>query len=590
VNDTAEVPAPIVPLLLLLLVILVLLEHLRAWFAPASFEHLSQIVQQLAVVDGGRGPLDGRGLVTGGGGLVLWLHWLVREMGLPYAAMHGLYAALDLATVLAWVAVARRWLSAPMLWGSALALAMYEVPKFYLVENSTLMAFTAPVLLACLLTAVRRDSLAWMAAAAALMALSTHLGLLALFAVPAALVVVWRGGFTRWKTATALLVAAAVVPILPIWSAAEAHNPVAEEFLFRLQPARLGGTLLGIAGYLGSYLGEAFLLLGLVAVVLAPRSLRAAASHLGLGAVWLAVTAVPAAILDPFEEPYHFAMASPGRALLAGFGVMALGAAIRRVSGERLGWTGAVACLLVACCAGSALTTAWAAAHPQRLVEDADSDTSCASWDQGCHRKATDLLLADLEAAGLLPAPDQPVSFHGVSQHCLDAAWYWRRSQLVDDPSLHRASPLHILLMAADEDPDLASHTGGMTVGALVAVTGVEPVEWFDDWDLQPDPPYTFEVPSAGRDLLYVGVETSRPFDAGGVLASRGAAGTTPLARCDNRRDEGPDLQYDGFYVFDAGAVPGDDPLRVTIHSAVDEAFPPENVDLLRLPPPGAPR
>ncbi len=592
----SEVPAdrpdhertPIVPLLLLLVVVLVLLEHLRAWFAPASFEHLAQIVQQLAAVDGGRGPQDEQALVTGGGGLVLWLHWIIRELGLPYDAMHGLYAMLDVIAVVAWVLVARRWLDAPMLWCSALALALYETPKFYLVENSTLMAFSAPALLACLVTALRRDSMVWLAASAGLLALSTHLGLLALFALPVTLFAVWRGGFSRWKAASALLVIAALLPVLPIWSAGDGNNPVFEELLFRFQPGRIVPTLLGITGYLGSFLIEAFLLLGLVALVVAPRALRRSVPTLGLATAWLLATAVPAAILDPFEEPYHFAMASPARALIAGFGLFALGTGLRRLTRERLTWTATLAGVALVAIAGSLLTTGWAATHPERALADGDLDAPCAAWDQGCHRHSTTRLLELLDDGGLLPPPEQPVSFHGVAQGCLDAAWYWRHSQRVDDPGAFAGEPHHLLLLAPGEGTNPLDLPGAVDVDGWVAIAGAEPLAWYDDWDVQPDPPYRIELPDTADDLIYVGLDSSRTFSAGTIEGNRGGPAVAPSIRCDNTRDEALATGYDGFFVLDAGLAPGDGPFVVVIDTDVDGTWPPENVDVLRLPRGGA--
>ncbi len=582
-TDPADERTPVVPLLLLLVLLLVVLEHVRAYFGPASFEHFSDFVRQLTAGQGSRSLLDERGLVTGGGGLVFGLHWLVWKLGLPYPAMHALYGALDIGAVLAWILLARRWLPAPMLWSSALVLALYGVPKLFLIENSTLMAFIAPPLLACLVVAVRRDSMAWMAAAGVLLALSTHLGLLALFALPAVLAGIWWSGFTRRLVASVLLIAAGILPVLPIWGGAQGDNPLVVEQLIRLAPTHIVHTVTGVVGYLVSYLISPLLLLGLVAVLVAGRDLRRRAPYLGWGLAWLAATAIPAAILDQFEEPYHFAMASPGRATVAGFGVFACCTLLRRVLGERLSWTGLLAGMLALACGVSFTLTCWAATHtdPDELTE---SPPPCASWDQGCRRIPTTRLLERLDEAGVLPAPDRSVAFHGVSSGCLEAAWAWRQSQLAPDP--HAAGPgtHHVLLMPSTEGVDAADLTGAVEVEDQVAIAGVRPVEWDGDWDAQPMPPHRLVLPDVGQERIYIGLETSRMFIAGEVSQQRDGSSAQPVARCDNDRLDGWIEQYDGFFLLDAALTPGEGPLIVDIDSDLLFSVPPERVDVLLLP------
>lgn len=563
---------------------LVGIEHLRALAGSASFEHLSQLTLQLMASDGFQGPNPAGETVTGGGGLVFALHWLLRQTGLPWDAAHGLYALLDAAAVAAWVLLARRWLAGTVLWASAVALALYGVPKSFLFENSTLMAFTAPVVLASVVLAARRGSLAWTLAAAVALAISTHLGLLAVFALPPCLWVAWRSGMRRRGLAAGVLVAGAFLPILPIWAGTGGENPVFEELVIRFSPAHLGHTLAGIFVYLWSFLSSPLLLASLVIVALVPRKFKAAMPHLGLALLWLAATAIPAAILDPFKEPYHFAMASPARALVIGYGFYGLGAVARRWLGDRFAWDTLLLGASVVAFVGSAAGTLSNFKRGGGDLAESVEEVPCTSWDEGCDRRSTRQLLDHLDTSGLMPAPGGRVDFHGVYSYCLDAAWYWRYSQL--DPA-HRsdASEIdHILLVPDLDDVDIGELDGADRVGDLFVFAGVIPVDAPEDWEDDSPAPFTLILPPAEDGLIYVGVETTRMFLAPEVAQTRAGAEAAPLASCDHEREDGSMVRYDGFYLLDPTLTPGEDDLVVDVDPVCEDCEPPEHVVVLRIP------
>ncbi len=524
--------------LLALLLGLLCLRHLAAYLGDAGTEHFEELMVQLSrygMGTAGLGPDRGGG-ITGGGQLYFILHELVRRAGLPFSAGQVLHLALEAAALLGWLWLAPRTFSRALVWCVGLALVLYDVPKLYLMENSTLVALATVPLFA--LVAAVLDRWSWRAAlgAALFMGLSANLGVIALSVLPALAVTLWLQRNPRGVGLLTLLGGAAGVALLPQLLAPFGGGSL----LADIGDAVLGlgpvGALQSIATTLGRYLWDAPLLLGLVLLWRSPPP------RLRLVIPWLLLATLPVSLLDLGDqgELYHFAASSPARAMVVGAGILWCVRLLERVSRGRWGWPSMLGAVIVACGVITVAPLALQGFSAHTTWRGVPAHTRCSASDSGkCSHRQIEQVLEGLARAGVTPAPHQDVTFHGAYAPCLNGAWTWRRSQL-GQPARARGPGRHILLLTRQDRLDATHLPGARQAGELMAVEHVRPLDVrLVQSETRTPGSAEVEVRGMGRGMAWIALDSAAPLH--GLEVTPLAQGPEVLAtvRCADRH--GPD-------------------------------------------------
>jgi len=574
----------LIPLLLALLAS----RHALAGLGGASLEHYSELMEVLwRLRDGAAWSLE-RGdqvlYATGGGVLFPSLHRLLWSLGLPIGSLHVVHFALDVGALLTWLAFARGRLPDLVVAGAAFWLALYGVPKTILVENTTYLAFWSVPMFAAFLDAVARDSLRRLVLPAVLLGLCVHFSLTGLFVLPAMLAWLWLRPFGRRWAGAALLLGGAAIALLPFVGAFGAESEYrSSDLAFALDAEHVVAVAVGVAGRLASYLADPAVLLGAVGVVALRRRLGAWPG-VALAGLWFGSVVVLSGLSAQYAHGYYLAVASPARAVLGGVGLWWLvDVAAERGIGRSKGLVAGLAALALL---GSVASVAHRLASPPEVRWADDEESACALGYVVCDPWRMDRILADLAAAGVTPAPDQPVVFVGAYAVCLNGAWPWARGQALDgDPSragaAQDAPPLGVLLMKIPPGTDSARVPGAVQVGDLVAIAGVEPM----DYRLEGRPEgaghrfdATFDLEAPGA--LYVGVERNRPFDVGGVAApDRSAMAASATCASDA---EGSAIGFHDAWTITPEVAPGT--YAFTLTDPTGYAGPPLELEVALLP------
>ena len=561
-------------MLLVLLLGLLSLRHLAAHLGDAGTEHFEELMVQLSRSSAGApglGPDRGGG-VTGGGQLYFLLHDVLRRAGLPFSASQVLHLLLEAAALLGWLWLAPRTFSRALVWCVGLALVLYDVPKLYLMENSTLVALSTVPLFA--LVARVLDQWSWRAALAAalFMGISTNLGVIALSVLPALAVTLYLKRYPRSLGLLALLGGAAGVALLPQMLAPFEGGSLLADVSDAARGLGLAGALRSVASTLGRFLWDAPLLLGLALLWRGPPPLAR------LVLPWLLLTTLPVSLLDLGDqgELYHFAAASPARAMVAGAGILWGVGLLERAARGRLRWPWVLAGVIVVCGLATAATLAWRGFSARPTWRGVPASTRCSASDSGaCSHRQVEQILAQLARDGVTPAPHRDATFHGAYAPCLNGAWSWRRSQLGPSPSAGEQRH-HILLLVRSDGINPASLPGARRSGELLAVGGVMPL----NLQLTPGEPRTpdsteVEVRGLGRDLAWIVLDSAAPLQ--GLEISPLDSGPEVMATvlcADRHGPDGPAVIRTGAYFLlrTAGAGGGAARLRVKVPGKILDA------------------
>ncbi|MDP7115073.1 MAG: hypothetical protein QGH45_24075 [Myxococcota bacterium] len=529
--------------------------HLRAYLGDAGLEHFEELVAQLQRFDRGlwdMGPERG-GEVTGGAQLYFLLHQLLRWVGLPFEASQLLHAGLEAAALVGWLWLAPRVLPRTLVWSAALWLAVYPVPKLFLMENSALVSLALAPMLPLVLAAVRDGGLRPAIGAAVLMGVALHLSLIPLPVLPALLV---YGAVAhdrpRWPLigVLALTPLAALLPFLLTLHHQGSPTADAVDSLICLDPAAL------VAGLRWSALWNVAALAGAV-LAFRPGYRDADVRRVGkLAVAWVVLGAgiVPLTNLCDQVEPFHLAATAPARVLLAG---MALDGALtwaRRRLGVSPVWA------LIGIAVGIAVLTALGpfvrGLGPAERWRGERVGHRCAATDAGAvsPRELRGVVVA-LEAGGhLSPSTALPV-FHGAHASNLGAARIW------DGPpaSASVGGPADELLLLGPADAlEGVAIPGAVPVDEFLLVRGVEPAEV--EVDVDAAGAVRVALSSLGRGLAYVEIEGMSCVDPGEVRVIAGEARILAAVRCADVHDRRVPrtLRFGSFLVVqgaDAGRI-----------------------------------
>jgi hypothetical protein len=396
---------------------ILLLGHGLAWSGAASFEHLSELGDQLRRLEAGEGwgliPQSRAGGASGGSSLFLGLAAIPWRLGLGPGGLFVVALVLDGAALALWLKLAGK------AWGSQIALigaifiAADPTAERYLAENSALLpVFVTPLLPAWVIALEKADA-RWTIGCGLLLAAATSISGGALAAVPALFLSATHR--RRWDLA-AVVVLAAAAGLAPVAAGLPSEIGKLAAWAPVTSPHTLALTVLQP---------------GLVVMAVAlPWRWRELQRTL-LPIVWaggaLAFALGPAA---PYLgcDPFHVAVGLPAFALLGARAVLTL-------RGTMQFRAGLVAGLL-------AITQAGAAAP--RITAPVEEGR----W---CRPGLPDRLVAALDAAQLLP-PRGEVVFHGLYAHCLDGWWVWQGRHRGE--AAHRATAVELLIAPASLLPN----------------------------------------------------------------------------------------------------------------------------------------
>ena len=504
-----------------LLVLVLTAGHLRGYLGNAGLEHFEELGAQLLRFDQGlwsMGP-DRGGEVTGGAQLYFLLHHLLRLAGLPFWSSQGLHGLLDLAALAGWLWLAPRVLPRPLVWCAALWIALYPVPKLYLMENSVLVAFALVPMLPLYLSAVEEGGWRRILGAAALFAIALHCSLIPLPLLPVLLGYAWLvGRRPRWPLLV-LLVLTPLVAVTPFLLTSHHQDSATEGMVERLacfDPAAL------FAGLRWTFAWNLPVLPGVALAF--HRSYRdAAVRRIGrLAVVWLVVGAAPFPLSNLCDqlEPYHLTGTVAARVLLAGMAIdwalTGLGRRLGITQDTALTWLAVLFALLASLgpvSRGCAPAEHWRGEAPGRRCSATDAGAA-SPWDL---RR----VLTALEGGGHLTRGGARPVFHGAYASGLGPAWSWDAGQgNPDDRSSAGTAEEHHLLLGPASAFEGTPVPGAISVDTFLLVSGVQPVEIGLVQGV--DGGYGAVLPALGEDLVYVEIEGLRCLDLERVRVAEG--------------------------------------------------------------------
>jgi hypothetical protein len=285
---------------------------------------------------------------------------------------------------------------------------------------------------------------------------------------------------------------------------------------------------MSVGSTLGRFLWDAPLLLGVVAIMR-----RCPPPWLALVLLWLAWTILPISLIDLGDqgELFHFAAASPARAMVAGAGILWGARLLARLSRGRLSWSSVLVGATLGCLVATAAPLVSRAGEAPDEWRGSPAGGRCTASDSGaCGQWQIRQLLVELAAAGITPTAAREVTFHGAYAPCLNGAWRWNRSQAAGG---HKpdAGATHILLITPTAGLDAASLPGARQVGKIVAIKGVRPLE-VRVVRGRPGGTLSVDVSGLGNDLALLVLDSAMPLPKPGISLPQGGARVLVAAGC----------------------------------------------------------
>ncbi len=263
-----------------------------------------------------------------GGPLYYWLHYPLTYFGLPFQAVHLYYGALEVATLLLWLALGRRHFEEDLVLWTGLLLAVNPFTKSEIGESSLFLMALPVLIFLTQLRALASTRTAPFILPALLWGVALQLHLSALFIAPAMVLSIWFAGGRRG--ARLLLVAGTFLTSGVIPTFLPALFQIEElQSLAPLSRAVVGGRHWAVllASFSTILVINLFALIGLIRI-----TRRRGWSARGV-LVWFWFTVPLAAVLlmDPDDfKPWHYAILSPAFALLSGVGLRSIFRWLRR--------------------------------------------------------------------------------------------------------------------------------------------------------------------------------------------------------------------------------------------------------------------